>query len=167
LTQIFWVNPVKFMLRWFSQKRKKIEEDECDEDDEARDVDALVRQHVAKILLAGDLHILSRKMVRQQLAERGFGGADTHKVNAIINDVLQSGCLERTGRGGGAARSSSRGQKRAALEPKVVEVPPLVGKLTMVLEALMATQAKWKFCAPVVPIAMGRRVIETRLIIFN
>ena len=159
---------MKFRLRWFSQKDNKIEEDECDEDDEARgDDDALVRQHVEKILLAGDLAILSRKMVRQQLAERGFGGADTHKVNAIINDVMQSVFLERTGRGGGAARSSSRGQKRAAPEPEVMEVPPLVEKLTMVLEALMATQAEWKFCAPVAPIAMGRRVIETRLITCN
>ena len=65
------------------------------------------------------------------------------------------------------ARSSSRGQKRAAPEPEVVKVPPLVEKLTMVLEALMATQAEWKFCAPVAPVAMGRRVIETHLIIFN
>ena len=48
-----------------------------------------------KILLAGDLNILSKKMVRQQLAERGFGGADKHKVNGIIKDMMQSVYEER------------------------------------------------------------------------
>ena len=51
--------------------------------------DKLLRDQVKKIMLEGDLDILTARIIRQQLADKGFDVTDKLKIKEIIEDMME------------------------------------------------------------------------------
>jgi len=87
---------------------------------EAAGTASALRSAVARIVAAGDLNVLTSRMVRRQLEEEGHDASDKHAVNKMISDAMAPKDVPASAAGPAKASSTTSGtqQQESAVGPK-------------------------------------------------